>query len=330
VGTWENTKMMTLRHIRPFVALVAIAAALVFATAADARIGGGLGAGSRGSRTFSAPPPTTTAPSARPLERTVTQPTRPSLNPSPSSPGFFGRPGFFGTGLFGGLLGGFLGAGLFGMLFGHGMFGGMGGFSSIFGLLIQAALIFFVARLVWGWWQRRHAPALAGASSMFSPGPTAGFGGGAGFGLGGSSQAQPEPAGTPITIGQQDFDTFERLLGEIQAAYGSEDIAALRSRLTPEMVSYMADDLAKNASRGVVNRVSDVKLLQGDLSEAWREGDVEYASVAMRFSAIDKLVDRATGRVVEGDATHPVEATEVWTFRRDRGGNWLLSAIQQV
>jgi predicted lipid-binding transport protein (Tim44 family) len=313
--------MIRLRRIRPLAALVAVAAVLSFATAADARIGGGSGLGSRGLRTYSTPPATTTAPTAKPLERTMTQPSRPTT----STPGLFGRPSFFGTGLFGGLLGGFLGAGLFGMLFGHGLFGGMGGFASIFGLLLQLALVFFVARLVWGWWQRRHTPAYAGPA-MFTPSAsTAGFGLGGGFG--GSAPAQ---AGTAINIEQTDFDTFERLLAEIQAAYGAEDLNALRSRMTPEMVSYLADDLAKNASRGVVNRVSDVKLLQGDLSEAWREGDIDYATVAMRFSMIDKLVDRTTGRVVEGDPTHPVEATELWTFRRDRGGSWLLSAIQQT
>jgi hypothetical protein len=30
----------------------------------------------------------------------------------------------------------------------------------------------------------------------------------------------------------------------------------------------------------MVNPVSNVKLLQGDLTEAWREGDTEYATVA--------------------------------------------------
>jgi predicted lipid-binding transport protein (Tim44 family) len=96
------------------------------------------------------------------------------------------------------------------------------------------------------------------------------------------------------------------------------------------MVSYFADDLARNASRGVVNRISDVKLLQGDLAEAWREGDVEYATVAMRYALKDTYVERASGQVVEGDPLHPTEAVELWTFRRDRGGAWLLSAIQQT
>ena len=53
------------------------------------------------------------------------------------------------------------------------------------------------------------------------------------------------------------------------------------------------------------------------------------ATVAMRFSMVDKNVDRLTGRVVEG-SDQPVEVTEVWTFVRPRGANWELSAIQQT
>jgi predicted lipid-binding transport protein (Tim44 family) len=94
------------------------------------------------------------------------------------------------------------------------------------------------------------------------------------------------------------------------------------------MLSYFSEQLSENASRGLLNRVSDVRLLQGDLSEAWREGDVEYATVAMRFALTDSMIDRASGRVVEGGS--PSEVTEVWTFMRARGGRWILSAIQQV
>ena len=92
------------------------------------------------------------------------------------------------------------------------------------------------------------------------------------------------PAGEPLTIGKSDYDAFERLLGEIQAAYSAEDITALRAKVTPEMLSYFSEQLAENASRGVVNKITDVRLEQGDLAEAWREGNVEYATVAMRFS----------------------------------------------
>ncbi len=76
------------------------------------------------------------------------------------------------------------------------------------------------------------------------------------------------------------------------------------------------------------NEVKDVKLLQGDVSEAWREGDVEYATVAIRYSAIDVMLDRNTGAVVEGNPDEPVESVEVWTFTRKDGGEWQLAAIQ--
>jgi predicted lipid-binding transport protein (Tim44 family) len=95
------------------------------------------------------------------------------------------------------------------------------------------------------------------------------------------------------------------------------------------MVSYFARDLEQNKARNVVNKVSGTRLLQGDLAEAWREGDTDYASVAMRFSMVDKTVDRTTGQLVEG-SEQPTEATEVWTFLRPRGGSWELSAIQQT
>ena len=140
--------------------------------------------------------------------------------------------------------------------------------------------------------------------------------------------ANATPAGEPLTIAKSDYDAFERLLGDVQAAYSTEDLSALRAKVTPEMLSYFSEQLAGNASRGLINRVTDVRLLQGDLAEAWREGDTEYATVAMKFALKDSMVERASGRTVEdGD---PSEVTELWTFMRARGGNWLLSAIQQT
>src|ERR1700743_2255365 len=103
--------------------------AVVAVSSADARVGGGFSSGSRGGRTFSAPPSTQTAPgTAQPFNRTFSQPGSSSIG---SGGGFFNRPG---RGLLGGLAAGFLGAGLFGMLFGGGLFSGLGGLSSVLGL----------------------------------------------------------------------------------------------------------------------------------------------------------------------------------------------------
>jgi predicted lipid-binding transport protein (Tim44 family) len=282
-------------------------------SSADARIGGGVSSGSRGARTFSAPPSTSTAPgTAQPFNRTMTEP---GSSGASAGGGFFNRPG----GMFRGLAAGFLGAGLFGMLFGGGMFSGIGGLSSIFGLILQIGLIVIVVRMAMSWWQRRHAPAYAGAAA--GPGAQASFRAGTGFGLGSGS--------APLEITPGDYETFERLLNEIQAAWANEDIAKLHTLATPEMVSYVTGDLVEHKSRNQVNLVSGVKLLQGDLAEAWREGDTDFASVAMRYSLIDKTIDRTTGLLVKG-SEQPTEATEVWTFLRSRGAAWELSAIQQI
>jgi predicted lipid-binding transport protein (Tim44 family) len=289
---------------------------MLVVSSADARIGGGVSSGSRGSRTFSAPPSTSTAPgTAQPFNRTFTQPGSPGLG-APAGGGFFNRPG---RGLFGGLAAGFLGAGLLGMLFGGGMFGGLGGFSSILGLILQIGLIVMVVRFAMSWWQRRHETAYAGAGA--GPGAPSNFRAGTGFGMGSGS--------APLELTPGDYEAFERLLGEIQAAWSNEDIGKLRTLATPEMVSYFNGDLEQNRARNQVNKTSAVKLLQGDLAEAWREGDTDFASVAMRFSLIDKTLDRTTGRIVDG-SDQPTEVTEVWTFLRPRGAGWELSAIQQT
>jgi predicted lipid-binding transport protein (Tim44 family) len=282
--------------------------------------------GSRGGRTYSAPPPTATSPgTAQPMNRTMTQPGSPTAAaPAAAGGGMFNKPGM---GMLGGLAAGFLGAGLLGMLFGGGLFSGLGGFASILGLILQVGLIILVVRLAMMWWQRRHTPATAYASGPATgpapgPQPQANFRSGMGFGLGSGGSA-------PLEIQPADYEGFERLLGDVQAAWSNEDVGALEKLTTPEMASYFAKDLAENKARNDVNKVPDVKLLQGDLAEAWREGETDYASVAMRFSLVDKTLERTTGKLVAG-SEQPIEATEVWTFARRRGSDWELSAIQQT
>ncbi|WP_410369452.1 Tim44 domain-containing protein [Chelatococcus asaccharovorans] len=350
--------LRTLGRRGGFVAIATLAL-MVTASVAEARAGRGGGLGSRGTRTYSAPPPTATAPTqAAPLQRSTTQPG--VAQPNAVQPGMAGRPaaaqrpGLFGGGFGTALMGGLLGAGLFGLLSGSGLFGGLSGLGSIFGLLLQVGLIVGLVALAMRFFRRRQEPAMAGASPTsnglnrsalgggLGGGGLGGLGGGAGGGLGGAlggalgglgGKAAPAAPATPvdeIDIQPADFDAFERTLIDVQAAYSNEDLNALRRLATPEVVAFMAEDLASTAAEGHVNRLSDVKLLQGDLAEAWREGDVDYATVAMRFSLIDTTLDRETNKIVEGHADVPTEATELWTFRRSKGGKWMLSAVQQA
>lgn len=329
--------------------LAAVVAAL-FLTAhvAEARVGRGGSMGSRGSRTYSSPAPTTTAPAASPMQRSAA-PQNATTAQRPTQPGAAQaaqqrRPGMFGGGFGGALMGGLLGAGLFGLLSGAGLFGGMSGFGSILGLLLQVGLIFLLVRFAIGFFRRRQE-ATAGGPSSANRDNFARSGLGSGLGMTGGStagganntagaaaqqqRAGAAPAGKPIDIGPADYAAFERLLVQTQDAYSREDLGALRKLATPEMASYFMEELTANASNGVINRVSDVTFLQGDLAEAWREGDSDYATVAMKFSLRDATFNRETNAVVDGDPSTPITATEIWTFRRMRGGDWLLSAIQQ-
>jgi predicted lipid-binding transport protein (Tim44 family) len=308
---------------------LALATLVVFALTpgpADARVGSGSSSGSRGSKTYSAPPATSTAPgTAAPMARSGTQPGTQAASPSINRAGAAATPAKRGFGSM--LMGGLIGAGLFGLLSGSGLFGGLGGLASIIGLLLQVALIGGIAWFALNYFRNRNNPAMAGVgASAANYQRTA-----AEMPNGGAASAAM--ASTAVAIGPEDYNAFQRLLGDIQGAYGRDDVNALRTLATPEMVEYFSKDLAENARKGVQNKVSGGTLLQGDLSESWRETDGEYATVAMRYEIIDAMVEKTSGRVVSGSLTAPQQVTEVWTFRRGRNGapqGWRLSAIQQV
>lgn len=338
--------MFTKRSGRLFASLALAGLIGLAPVMADAKMGGG-SFGSRGSRTFSAPPSTRTAPGAAPIERSITPP--PAAQPGPA----FQQPGFgagarsmggggFGRGLLGGLAGGLIGAGLFGLLTGHGLLGGIEGFAGFIGLILQIGVIFLLARLAYRWFLSRSVAPMGGAAGFRPQGAAAGTGfmGGHNMGFGGgpatagfASGAPPRAQTSPLAVEPEDFNAFERILIETQNAYSREDVSGLQRFTTREVADTLEVDIARNRGKGVVNRISGVKLLQGDLSEAWREGQQDYATVAMRFSLVDVVEDRETGKIVSGDPAKSSESTEVWTFLRPSGSGpsgWRLSALQQT
>jgi predicted lipid-binding transport protein (Tim44 family) len=285
------------------------------AVPAEARLGGGHSFGSRGSFSFSSPRPTTLAPGAAPFERSQAQ------------MGGYGRPSMgFGGGFnrhpfMSGLLGGFIGAGIFGLLFGGG-FMHMGlGFGGLFGVLLQLLILFFVVR----WLIRRFFGGGVGGRqpSIFGPSSTPSFA---------ANRAPMNPPGaavTPLQVSPADQQAFAQCLVYVQQAWGAGDLNAITQAATPEMMGYFRDQLATLSRQGLRNRVANVSVDGMELSEAWSEGDADFATVALRFSMLDVTED-AAGRVVDGNPSVRALVTEIWTFTRRRGGHWIVAAIQQT
>ena len=316
------------------------------------------------------PPTQTAPQQAKPMERSMTQPgtTAPRPTAAPTAPAaqqsWFQRNPFMA-----GMMGGLIGAGIGGLLFGNGFFNGLSGGAGFLGLLLQIALIGGIVWLVMSFLRRRRegenasapAHAYAGNAPDAAPAPQAGGPmrdirpldlGNPGNaqarsgsvpptgGLGGDASPRgprsegpqvANPSGDDeIGVGPADYAAFEKLLIDIQGAWSKGDLGALRRLLTPEMLSYFSEELSTLASRGQENHVEDVKFEMGDLAEAWREGQVEYATVALKWTARDWTIRTSDGQVVAGDKDARAESTEVWTFLRAQGGHWILSAIQQV
>jgi len=301
------------------IALVMALALAVVPAVADAKAGGGSSMGSRGSKTFqpnvgkpierSITPPPSVAPAAPP----VYQPTpAPQPQAAPAAPGFFQRHPFVG-----GLLGGFAGAGLGAMLFGGHMFGG--GFGGMLSLLLQVLIIAFLVRWAIGFFRRRREQ---GNAPMVDFRPS----NGAGLAL---APARAPEAFPSFALSDADLSTFERLLMDIQAAWSQEDVPALRRLTTPEIAGYMEGQLRENGQKGMQNRVEQVHLLKGDIVETWREGNVDYATVSLKWSAVDYMLRAGGAEILSGDPSHSTESDEIWTMVRHLNGPWQLSAIQQ-
>ena len=334
---------MLMRRLRPFLALAILGLVIGLVAVDQAEARRGFSFGSRGARTYVAPKPTTTAPApAAPVERSMTPRTATETSrPAAGAPAMQDRRGLFGGGFFGSMLGGLALGGLIGILLGN----GIGGFAGVLGFLLQGALIVGAVMLAMRFLRRQPAPAAAGIGAMGrgferrmagddDHASTGRAGGLRVPSIGGATPAVSRPApnafseGDEIGVTPADLDAFERLLSEVLTAYAAEDFAAIRARTTPEVMGFLAEEIGRSASQGLTNEIHDIKLLQGDVAEAWREGETEYATVAMRYSAIEVTRERASGRVVEGDADRHEETTEIWTFVRRGGEDWLLSAIQ--
>ena len=282
-------------------------------------------ADARAGRSFGNPPSSFGSRGARSWEYNGAQPLNRGPAPQTSGPNFAaGMPPAAGgsfvqrhpflTGLAGGLFGSWL--------FGHAAHAGSGAAGSLLGTLLWLAvlglLIWFAIRLFRarafsnGWpgaFRVQSAANMAGPASRFR--------------------------GRDVNLPDADLEAFQRLHAAIQEAWSAGDLGRMQGLMTPEMLSHFSQELSRNTSRGLRNVVSNVHLVRGELSEAWDEGERQYATVFLRWRAVDYMLQLAApsgdrSAVVGGDPRTPAEFEEAWTCVRRRGGGWLLSAIQQI
>jgi predicted lipid-binding transport protein (Tim44 family) len=285
---------------------------------AAARAGGGKSYGSRGSRTYTAPKATRTAPGSTPIEQSMTDKRKPAaVQAAASDEGTASPPFFAGWRI---LLVGSVVAASAGSIF------GFGPTVNVLGFLLELAFlggaIYFVVNFLRNRDQTASVPARGSGESPRgdTPDRSAYFRRGA------------PPFVSALTIDKDDFDSFERLLGEIQIAYGQENTDVLGARTTPEMFSYFSREIFDNQKQSLRHDIRDVQFLAGELSEAWHENGSDYATLALHYASVEASVERATGEPVPGDSSQSSQTVELWTFRRDDRApedGWQLSAIQQ-
>ncbi|MGE5506573.1 MAG: TIM44-like domain-containing protein [Actinomycetota bacterium] len=280
------------------------------------------------------------------------------MAPMAQQPGFFQRNPFVA-----GMMGGLVGAGIGSMIFGHSpalaAASDASPLGSMLGLLLQLALVggivWLLVRLFRG---RREAEAgnpysPAGRTAAGNPYGQDSRGGNPYMGGGGNPYAAPdhghrEPQLTSVPTTEAprmvaaaprvdkefepaagDKEEFGAILQGVQRAWSDGDMRALERLATPEIVHWLSEDLAANTARGVVNRVDNVVLRKGEITESWSENGQDYATAVVTFSCIDTTRRADSGALVEGDPHTPVDYTEAWTFVRRAGGRWMLSAVER-
>lgn len=309
---------------------------------AASRFGGGRSFGGGGG--FSSPAPKQPT---RSFDQGSAKQGAPGAGAMAQTPGRFG----FGSGMLGGLLMG----GLLGSLFMGGGFHGM----NMMDILIIGALIYFGLKLFRSWqarqqdsgghtarngapgsrpgpgngpggsptgsvadsvrdqWERLRSRPDSGSSASGGPaaassGPRSGFGSAVDAGQGG--QAAPS-----VSV-PEGFDTNEFLNGakaayvRLQEAWGKRDLAAVSPLLTREMQAEVREQFANSPAEGP----TEILLVEAELTNFTRRGSQENASVL--FSVLLR----------EAGKKDSEDVSELWTFTRGRGENWLLDGLQQV
>ena len=322
---WEEIRMKRL------VALASVGVMLLticlWPLDAWARAGGGKSAGSRGSRSSSAPAQ---------HDPGLASSNRQAVPPSAVQQSMPQRSGWM-SGLMGGItgfvLGGLIGSMLFGG-FGSGLFGGLG--------MLEMLLIGGLIYLAFVYMRRRQQPAPA---SPYGYGPPQGIempswrseSRSASTTTMGTTESDLDRGLRHISLMDSTFDperfaaTASEVFFTIQTAWAARDMGAARDLMTPDMYETMQKECDRLRAERRMNRLEHLTVRRVQVTEAWQETGQDFVTVHILANLLDYTVDETSHQVVAGSSTEPVQFAEYWTFVRPIGPNpWKLSAIQQA
>lgn len=296
---------------------------------AQARAGGSRSSGSRGSRSYSRPAPTSPYRQAAP-------------SPMPSSPMPYRQPqqgGFF-RGMMGGIAGGLLGGMIGGMLFrGMGFAGGAGGYGGpgLFDIILLAGIGYLIYRFV-----KKRREAQSAYQSSGSAYGQSDYHQPQSYSYGNAAPAYEQPVSDTDAglahIRQMDYsfdeerfkDTVMDLFFRIQGAWMNRDLSPVAGILTDEMRGILQQDVQRLHQEKRINRLENIAVRSVEVTEAWQESGQDFITALVYANLLDYTTDEA-GNLLDGSKTEPVKFEEYWTFTRPVGPNpWKLSAIQQI
>jgi predicted lipid-binding transport protein (Tim44 family) len=114
---------------------------------------------------------------------------------------------------------------------------------------------------------------------------------------------------------------------DAQAAWTTQDLRAVRDRVTPELYVELQAQCSRLRTIGHADRVERIEIT-AEITEAWQESGRDYATANIAGSIVDYTVDEVAHSLIQGSRTVPRHIEEFWTFTRPAGLNfWMLSAI---
>jgi len=297
---------------------------------AEARAGSSRSMGSRGTRSYSRPAPS--SPYTQPSQMRQQAAPIPNSYQQPAGGGFL-------RSMAGGLVGGMLGGMLFRSMGMAGGMGGMGGGIGLFEIILLAGIGYLIYRFV------KNRRETANAASYSEAGYQQGYQGGyQDVALPPSSYQQvgaPSAAGDletgiahlrqmdPYFDEQRFADTAMDLFFKIQGAWMNRDLAPVSGILTEEMRGILQEDVNRLLRDRQVNRLENIAVRKVELAEVWQESGQDFVTALIQANLLDYTTDE-TGALLSGSKTEPVKFEEFWTFTRPVGNTpWRLSAIQQ-